>query len=77
MRTEILLVLSLVMAVGALLLHEDTLREIIANQKQQLALCHAPKLPAMSCQHYMDNIAADRSVTESCIRMTYRDLAVR
>jgi len=49
------------------------LREIIANQEQQLALCQAPKLPAMNCQHYMDNLAADQSVTYFCIRMTYRD----
>jgi len=51
----------------------DTLHQIIANQKQQLALCQAPKLSAMNCQHYMDNLAADQSVTESCIRMTYRN----
>ena len=51
----------------------DTLNQIIANQKQQLALCQAPKLSAMNCQHYMDNLAADQSVTDFCIRMTYRD----
>ena len=65
--------------VGVLLMSEQqkTMHQIIAVQKQQLALCNVPKFPAMNCQHHMDNIAADQSVTESCIRMTYRDLAVR
>ena len=71
-----LLVLALGFLIAAQVLHYmqvDTLNQIIANQKQQLALCQAPKLSAMNCQHYMDNLAADQSVTDFCIRMTYRD----
>ena len=73
---RILLIVGIVCLIVAGVLHflqVDTLHQIIANQKQQLALCQAPKLSAMNCQHYMDNLAADQSVTESCIRMTYRN----
>ena len=71
-----LLILAFVTLLGAGAALTTTIagmNQTIETQKKELALCQAPKLAAMHCQHYMDNLAADQSVTDFCIRMTYRD----
>jgi len=51
-------------------LQVETLHQIIAVQKQQLALCRVPEGPTWKCEAYAERVFRDTAITEHCIKIT-------
>lgn len=66
MRSVLILILIL-----ALLMLSYEKAKTITELRAQLAQCPRIEQPRMKCQAYQDNVRADSSITEFCIRQAY------